>query len=144
MKTLSRILRILVVLGCFTAGVIVLTGQDKTPVLPGITVTDEHPNGCVDCHANAGGGNDYRMNVELAKVENHPNIDAIVKTIPDDCTMCHKAGASGPLHLSTHRLHYQNPASNVFIKNYGGGCLECHSQDINSGDMRMKNGPKNW
>lgn len=144
MKTLRRILRILVVLGCFCAAVIVLTGQDNTPVLPGITAPDEHPRGCVDCHVNAGAGNDHRMNVELAKGGKHPNIDAIVKTVPTDCTMCHKAGAAGPLQLVAHKLHYREPDDNVFVNNYGGACLQCHSLDANSGNMTMKSGPKNW
>ena len=144
MKTMGRLLRVAAVLGCFAAVVLVLTGQDNTPVLPGITVSDEHPNGCVDCHADAGGGNDYRMNVELAKVDGHPNVDAIVKTLPNDCTMCHKAGAAGPLQLIAHKLHYQNSNDNVFVNDYGGSCLQCHFLDTNTGTMTMKSGPKNW
>ncbi len=110
--------------------------------LPGINAEDEHPQGCVDCHT-AGDGRDSRLNVSLEELEGHPPVDNIVKTVPDDCMMCHGANASN-LSTITHASHYQNPEENYFVANYDGQCLECHSLNIESGRMSVKNGPKNW
>ena len=74
------------------AVLVLMAADNAKPYLPGITVTDDHPNGCVDCHKNQGEGKDYRLNVSLAQVEGHPKIDAIVKKLPQDCMMCHKEG----------------------------------------------------
>ena len=122
-----------------------LVGADNDkPFLPGVTVADDHPNGCVDCHK-VSAGNDYRLSVELAKVDGHPNIDAIVKIIPKDCLMCHKEGTNaGPLNLIAHKGHYRNPGDNAFVNHYQGACLNCHSVNPGSGKMTIKSGPKNW
>jgi hypothetical protein len=121
-----------------------VAADNNEPFLPGVTVTDEHPNGCVDCHK-ISGENDYRLNVELAHLDSHPNVDAMVKNVPQDCLMCHKEGTkAGPLNNVTHRDHYLNPGDNAFVKYYQGACLNCHSLDPGSGEMAMKSGPKNW
>ncbi len=96
--------------------------------LPGINAEDKHPNGCVDCHVDAGGGNDYRINVELKKVTDHPDVGAMMNTLPKDCYMCHKqGGAANPINTITHKQHYANPGKNVFIAEYNGSCLEVRS-----------------
>jgi hypothetical protein len=145
MKTASKILFfLLLVAGVATVTVFLVAADNDKPFLPGVTVTDDHPNGCVDCHK-ASGGNDYRLNVELANLDGHPKIDAIVKNVPQDCLMCHKEGAkAGPLNLITHKDHYRNPADNAFVNNYKGACLNCHSVAPGSGKMAVKSGPKNW
>ena len=127
--------------------VVVLTAssQDTAPFLPGVTVTDEHPSGCIDCHRDAGDGGDYRLNVSLEKIDEHPDITYIVKTVPADCTMCHQQGTdAGPLSLITHKDHYRNPAENHFVTGYQGACLNCHTLDTATGEMGIKSGPKNW
>jgi hypothetical protein len=135
----------LVVVGVVAAVLFLVAADNNKPFLPGITVTDEHPQACVDCHTNQGQGKDYRLNAELAKVSGHPKIDSIVKTVPTDCLICHKEGTkAGPLYLITHRDHYRNPADNAFIKFYQGACLNCHSLDTATGKMTVKSGPKNW
>ena len=112
--------------------------------LPGINVEDKYPNGCVDCHANTADA-DYRLNTELKNLEGHPDITAIVKTVPKDCSMCHKPGVpAGALTGITHVDHYQEPGENVFVQQYEGSCLACHAIDTGTGDVSMKNGPKNW
>ncbi|UCF99054.1 MAG: hypothetical protein JSV89_05825 [Spirochaetaceae bacterium] len=145
MKTASKILIFfLLVAGVVTITVFLVAADNNKPFLPGVTVKDEHPNGCVDCHK-ASGGDDYRLNVELANMSGHPKIDAIVKNLPQDCLMCHKAGTkAGPLNDITHKDHYRNPSENVFVTVYQGACLNCHSVDPNSGKMAVKSGPKNW
>jgi len=118
----------------------------KTPYLPGITITDEYPNGCVDCHKNQGAGKDYRLNVSLiAQDPKHPKIDAIVKKLPDDCLMCHKEGAKvSPLNLMVHKAHYEKGAKSPFVQSYQGACLSCHRLEAASGKMSVKSGAKNW
>jgi hypothetical protein len=112
-----------------------------TPYLPGITVKDENPRGCVDCHKNA----DSRMPAEIARIKGHPNIDKIVKTVPNDCLMCHKPGGKVPeLNLVMHKAHYDKPAENHFVTDSKGACLNCHTLDTTTGAMNMKSGPKNW
>jgi hypothetical protein len=143
-KTTKILFFLLLVAGVATATVFLVAADNNKPYLPGITVADEYPNGCVDCHK-VSGENDYRLNVELAELDGHPKIDAIVKTVPQDCLMCHKEGANaGALHLITHEGHYHNPGDNAFVKFYQGACLQCHSVNPGSGKMGIKNGPKNW
>jgi hypothetical protein len=145
MKATTRILFfLLLVAGVAAVTVFLVAADNDKPFLPGVTVKDDHPNGCVDCHT-ASGSNDYRLNAELAGVEGHPKIDAIVKNVPQDCLMCHKEGANaGPLSFIVHRDHYRNPADNAFVSHYQGACLNCHSVSPGSGKMSVKNGPKNW
>ena len=84
----------------------------------------------MDCHK-VSGSNDYRLNVSLAEIEGHPKIDAIVKNVPQDCMICHKAGTTpGPLSNIAHRNHYSNPANNSFITTYKGACLNLRVQTL--------------
>lgn len=112
--------------------------------LPGITSSDDHPNGCIDCHKSTDSG-DYRLHIELKNIGGHPDVTNIVKTLPDDCMFCHKEGAkAGALNLVTHQFHYENPGDNHFVSGYQGACLHCHSLDTNTWEMTVKSGPKNW
>jgi mono/diheme cytochrome c family protein len=113
--------------------------------LPGITVKDEHPNGCVDCHKNA--DKDYRLNVALTQIKGHPNIAKVVKKVPDGCAMCHKAGGSGKapaLANVVHEFHYKDAAKNAFVTYYQGACLNCHQLNVDNGEMKVKSGAANW
>ena len=113
--------------------------------LPGINTEDKYANGCVDCHVDAGGGNDTRMNVVLKGFPDHPDVGVIMNTLPDDCYMCHKeGGAESPITRITHQQHFESPGDNDFITKYEGSCLACHSVDINTGEVTVKSGPKNW
>ena len=141
MKQRNRLFVIIAVL--FAASALTIAADDLVQ-LPGINADDQHVKGCIDCHG-ASGDNDYRLNVSLKGISGHPPIDAIVKTLPNDCTMCHKAGAkAGALSTLIHKAHYANPAENHFIASYQGQCLECHSLNLTTGVMTVKSGPKNW
>ena len=135
---------VLLALTVLAIGSIILMGSgDGKAYLPGITTADEHPNGCVDCHVQTG-DNDYRLNTELAASDKHPDVSAIIRTVPTDCLMCHKEGApAGALSVLVHKNHYENPEENHFIAYYQGECLQCHTLEAN-GVMRVKSGPKNW
>ena len=146
MKRVNKVVLSLLLTAAVAAGTLVLMGQAKPkPFLPGITVTDEHPNGCVDCHKNQGAGKDYRLNASLAKIEGHPKVDAIVKQLPDSCLICHKVGGKvSPLNLMLHKAHYAKGAENPFVQVYQGACLNCHKLDAASGLMTVKSAAKNW
>ena len=145
MKNRIRALGYFILLTAFFLGA-AMQAASESPFLPGITVDDEHPNGCVDCHKDAGGGNDYRLTVGLkSNYEKHPDIGMIVKEAPGGCAMCHTDGSpAGALSMIVHKPHYENPAENQFITNYQGACLQCHTLDSGTGKMGMKSGPKNW
>ena len=143
MKHYKGIILFFAVLALFL-GAAVLASAQETLKLSGITTTDEHPNGCVDCHTQSG-DNDYRLSTELKNLSGHPDVTKIVKTVPKDCAMCHKPNSSaGPLNLQVHKIHFQNPGENHFIEYYQGECLACHSLDLSTGEMSVKSGPKNW
>jgi cytochrome c553 len=145
MKRVRVGLGVLAVLALLGGAVIVLSAASTgdAAFLPGISGKDENPNGCVDCHKNA--DKDYRINAELAKVSGHPKIDKIVKTVPKDCAICHKAGGKvAELNIVMHKAHYSKPAENAFVTVYKGSCLHCHALDLNTGVMSVKGGPKNW
>lgn len=125
------------------AGALILSWADGDVALSGITVEDAHPNGCVDCHKQSN-GNDYRLTTGLKEL-GHPDIARIVRNVPEDCAMCHKANApAGSLGEVTHVSHYANPDENVFVNHYGGECLACHALNTSTGAMSNKSGPKNW
>ncbi len=143
MKHSKSLILIIAVLVLFLGAVMSASAQD-TLKLSGITTTDDHPNGCVDCHKQSG-GNDYRLNTALKEISGHPDVTKIVKTVPKDCGMCHKPNSSaGSLTLQVHKIHFENPDENHFISNYQGECLACHSLDLATGEMSVKSGPKNW
>ena len=145
MKSIRGIGFFLLLVTVVAAGALFLMGAgDGKPFLPGVNVKDDYPNGCVDCHSGAGVGREPLLNISLAE-QGHVNVDAIVKQVPKDCTMCHKAGApSGSMQLITHKGHYQNVEANQFVTDYQGACLNCHTLNSDTGEMGMKSGPKNW
>ena len=120
--------------------------EEEKPIafLPGITIEDDHPNGCIDCHLKVSDERDYRLNVTLAEIEEHPKIDQIVEKIPDDCMTCHKEGTDNAIEYIVHYEHYKDPEENHFISSYQGSCLNCHSMDIEEGEVKIKSGEKNW
>ncbi len=148
MKTGKKAVSVIVTLAAvftFTITGSVLLAEDL-PALQGITVKDEHPNGCIDCHVKVDEERDYRLNIEVKKFEKkHPPIDKMVKKVPDDCLKCHKEGSkSGALGEKVHKDHFSNPKENVFVANYNGDCLNCHTLDLNTGVMSFKSGAANW
>jgi hypothetical protein len=144
MKWGRTMLSLLAVLALF-AGTVVLSAESAD--LPGITVKDPYPNGCVDCHIPSGAGEKSPLvTAELAKVSGHPKIDKIVKTIPKDCsTLCHKVGGKAPaFNLVMHKAHFEKPEDNRFVTVNKGACLTCHSMNPDTGGMIEKSGPRNW
>ena len=108
-------------------------------------LADDYPEGCVSCHANEGGV-DLRLNTLLARI-GHGRGGERTKEIPVGCNRCHVSDGSGvapPTRTLVHTLHYRNPNENVFVTQYGGNCLHCHSMDGASGKAAIKVGERNW
>ena len=144
MKHVKGIVLSLTIVAFAFAGAIAITWAQDTPALSGITAEDTHPNGCVGCHQITDDGNDYRLNVSLTE-SGHPNIAAMVRTVPNDCGICHKAGTPlGATSALSHRAHYADASENHFIAYYQGECLACHALNTETGAMTVKSGPKNW
>jgi hypothetical protein len=144
MRTARKVLIPLFATALILAGALILSWADGDVELSGITVEDAHPNGCVDCHAVAG-DNDYRLNEGLKGVDGHPDVTRIVRNVPGDCGMCHKANVpAGALSEVVHIAHYANPDENHFVGSYAGECLACHALNTSTGAMSNKSGPKNW
>jgi cytochrome c5 len=116
-----------------------LAATAAAALLPGIIAKDVMPAGCVSCHAGP-----HVMNKDLAAIK-HKNVDAKVKVLPTDCGSCHKPGAEvGGLAQVTHLAHYSGGEKSKFVREYGGQCLHCHAIDLESGDPKIKSGPRNW
>lgn len=100
-----------------------------------------YAQGCVDCHTN-----DAAENIgTLLAAMRHRNVDDKTTNVPGDCAECHSEdGGNTPLSEMSHMLHYEKPAENEFIANYGGNCLHCHALDAGTGVISVKSGPKNW
>ena len=111
--------------------------------LPGIDAEDAFAAGCVDCHVKLP-DRDVRIGPILADLD-HPPIDRRVETVPQDCRKCHDdEGSAEPLRTLLHRAHYGKGGESHFIQEFDGSCLHCHAVDLTSGEMRVKQGPKNW
>ncbi len=126
-------------------------GQEEgsaVPEIPGITADDAHVNGCVDCHRKASEDSDYRISTyikELAGEGKHPDVTAMVNTIPDDCLVCHgETTAEGmgtdPLARILHRIHLVGAEENHFVTGYQGQCTHCHALDKDTGRISTKSG----
>jgi hypothetical protein len=128
----------------FTLAGSILVAED-IPALPGVTVDDDHPNGCVDCHGKVDDHDEDLLNVAVKNFGKHPPIDKIVKKAPDDCVKCHKEGSkAGAMSDITHKNHFSKGKENNFVLYYNGECLHCHSIDLATGAMVVKSGPSNW
>lgn len=103
--------------------------------------SNAYPQGCVDCHR-AGGPETIGA---LLEALGHQDVDDAVAAVPGDCADCHgDEGGAWLMSELAHVLHFEDPASNSFVQDFGGNCLHCHAMDEESGAVTMRSGPKNW
>lgn len=132
---LSRVLAITMLFGL--AGFLMVGAQQTgVPAWPGITTTDDKPNGCMDCHRLTA-NRDLRLSTTLrlwatqgspkeainvaqavfpratVLLGRHPDVTQIITTgavpIPTQCIACHKSQGR-PITAVIHLLHLsQNP-----------------------------------
>jgi len=125
----------------------------KISDIPSITTPDRTPHACVDCHKNYTEMKmDARLKTVLAKWQTgadpeivakaqaaapggrkltgkHPDIQALVKTIPDDCLMCHVQSSvvAPPFSKLLHAIHLVGGKDNHFLTMANGTCTSCHN-----------------
>lgn len=136
----------------------------KVSAIPGITTPDLTPNACVDCHKNHPERNmDFRLTNILAKwrtgsdsdivkkaqagvsrrlTGKHPDVTTKVKTIPDDCLVCHSAASKSapPFKKMLHAIHLAGGRENNFLAFASGNCTSCHKLDQTTGAWRNGSG----
>ena len=85
--------------------------------------------GCVTCHVGP-----MALNTLMPqKNANHPDVGAMVSTVPTDCVMCHAKETEMALMTVVHAKHEGIP------------CDGCHVVDAESGmPTSIKSGAKNW
>jgi cytochrome c551/c552 len=115
------------------SGIAVFTQEEaELPEIPGITVEDAKPLGCVDCHKPRPDiGQDFRLSLDIKQwategapeeVMNvaraawpeaeltgmHPEVSAMVaaQELPGVCLTCHGANTKMPLAPAMHLYHY--------------------------------------
>lgn len=82
--------RVVLIVGLLALGTVVVVvsltaaSAADAPFLPGITVADNFPRGCVDCHK-VSGSQDLTVNGMLKKLGEHPDVTKAVTTVPTDC-----------------------------------------------------------
>jgi hypothetical protein len=141
--------------------------EAKLSDIPGITTPDRTPHACVDCHANHPDKKmDFRLTTILAKWHTagadsgtlekaraaapegripsgkHPDIQALVKVIPDDCFMCHvrDSRVAPPFSKLLHEIHLVGGKDNHFLTKANGTCTSCHKLDEKTGMWHLGSG----
>jgi len=138
----------------------------KLSDIPSITTPDRTPGACINCHKNYPEmKKDFRLTVILAGWRNgtdpdifekakacapegvtlkgrHPDISALVKTIPTDCLMCHSRNSTvaPPFAKLLHLIHLTGGAENGFLARANGTCTSCHKLDQKTGTWGLGSG----
>jgi len=170
---MSRSFRLLALIALFLLPLAALISAQGAPQLPpprdipGITVQDDHPRACVDCHVNMPEANlDVRFSTLidewtrevppalLAKAQaaapqgitlqgRHPALPAAMfQNVPGACLNCHGAQSqfAPPFRRMLHMIHLTGGAENVFLTVYQGECTHCHKLDQATGTWTIPNG----
>jgi len=144
--------------------------EPVVPEIPGLTVEDPFPRGCVDCHIDRPEAQmDVRISTRMrtwseqveAKVlervqaimtgtaklsGRHPRLsEESYQDIPANCMQCHSAAQNsvprmGPM---LHALHLIGAQENHFFTLFGGECTHCHKFEANTGTWSIPSGPEN-
>jgi hypothetical protein len=138
----------------------------KLSDIPSITTPDRTPHACVDCHKIYPERKmDFRLTTILAGWKNgvdpdilekaqaaapdgrtltgkHPDISALIKTIPDDCFMCHARDSrvAPPFTRLLHAIHLVGGKENHFLTVANGTCTSCHKLDQKTGAWGLGSG----
>lgn len=168
----KKVMRLIVVLSLILAvgGMFAVFSQGKeaeVPGIPGITVEDTRPNGCVDCHRKDGSERsslkllieEWTKEVSSELLEKaraaapagaelkgkHADTVAMTNTVPKDCLICHskqsaKAMGAPEFGRLMHLTHLAGGEKNEFITGYQGQCVHCHALNTETGELTIKNG----
>jgi hypothetical protein len=137
--------------------------------VPGITVEDPYPNGCVDCHIDY---TDMKMDTRfstmmkqwqegvppklLAKAQaaasdgvtlkgEHPAVPkSAFENIPAGCRKCHGEDSekAPPAARMTHLIHLTGGDENHFMTVFQGQCTYCHKLNQATGEWTIPSAPE--
>lgn len=136
--------------------------------IPGLTIEDKFPGGCVDCHINMPDiKQDERIStlmsrwtrnsgMELLKKTQgvtppgvrlkgiHPPASESLKDIPTACITCHRktSNTAPPLAALLHTIHLTGGGDNHFLTIFQGECTHCHKMNVTTGAWMMPSGPE--
>ena len=136
--------------------------------IPGLTMEDKFPKGCVDCHINMPDINqDERIStlmsrwyknagaklLDKAKAVTqsgiglkgiHPPASESLKDIPAACIACHseKDSKAPPLVPLLHSIHLTGGEDNHFLTIFQGECTHCHKMDPGKGIWSTPSNPE--
>ena len=136
--------------------------------IPGLTIKDKFPKGCVDCHINMPDiKQDERISTLMSKwnknVETkllkkaqavskagvtlkgiHPPASESLKDIPAACITCHskRTETAPPLTALLHAIHLTGGDDNHFLTIFQGECTHCHKMNVIKGDWTVPNAPE--
>ena len=168
----KKIMRLVVVVSLILAvgSMVAAFSQGKEaemPSIPGITVEDTRPDGCVDCHRQDGSERsslkllikEWTKEVSSELLEKaqaaapagvelkgkHADTVAMTNTVPKDCLTCHskqsaKIIGAPELGRLMHLTHLVGGEENEFITEYEGQCVHCHILNKETGELIIKNG----
>ena len=170
---MPRILRFLSCFACIAAvGAAIAAAPSGEPKgapprgIPGLTVPDPFPRGCVDCHVVIPDRNmDVRLSTlmrqwqdkvepallervrpftpgEIALKGKHPKFDVAGVEVPKACMSCHArtSKAAPPLGRMLHGLHLVGGEKNHFLTEFQGECTYCHRLETATGNWVLKSG----
>jgi len=122
--------------------------------IPGITIKDVYPHGCVDCHTGKSGMPATVANLLAAPAAaskakpfvpktftlkgKHPSV-ATITDIPAGCMKCHTATSkiAPPLKPIIHGVHLTGGDANAFLTTFGGECTHCHKFNAATGEWSI-------
>lgn len=136
--------------------------------IPGLTIEDKFPNGCVDCHINMPDiKQDERISALMSKWNSHveakllkkaqaiapagvtlkgihPPAAGSLKNIPAACTACHgkTSRTAPPLAELLHVVHLTGGEDNHFLTIFQGECTHCHKMNATTGTWTMPSAPE--
>jgi len=136
--------------------------------IPGLTIEDKFPNGCVDCHINMPDiKQDERISTLMTRLGKHvesnllkkaqavspvgltlkgmhPSANASLKNIPAACLGCHdkRTASAPPFAALIHVIHLTGGDNNHFLTIFQGECTYCHKMNITTGIWMIPSGPE--
>ncbi len=132
--------------------------------IPGLTIKDAYPQGCVDCHVNRPdmpAPLSVRIKQWSEKVDpkllaqakasapkgvtlKGKHLAVPVKDVPGACLKCHGKGSkmAPPFATMLHAIHLTGSDGNPFLTTFQGECTHCHKLNTATGEWSMPSGPE--
>jgi cytochrome c553 len=150
-----------VMMAVLATGAVMLWGSGRTA-----PAADAVPGACVDCHVKTAEA-DLRLSVLMAAMTRqveapllarlqaaapkgvklkgkHPNVAALMKSIPDGCLKCHARTSKSIPALSQllHVIHLAPGEENDRFAKAAGSCASCHKLNPATGAQVIPSGPE--